>query len=40
MPVRIITGINWGDEGKGRSVDDFVKLEMVVGFALLSMRIH
>jgi len=25
MPVRIVVGVNWGDEGKGRSVDYFAK---------------
>ena len=25
MPLRIIVGINWGDEGKGRSVDYFAR---------------
>ena len=25
MPLRIIVGVNWGDEGKGRSVDYFAR---------------
>ena len=25
MPVRIVVGVNWSEEGKGRSVDYFAK---------------